>query len=148
MCMMICTVYFSYYVWQQWLWVWCKYRDMCNFHAWFNSSLGVQSAEHNHHQLLCSLSEGRVLRRPGDHQTRGRVWLRLQQRPSSAHLQQHELRLLPQPLPGAPQPIRCSGAETWSSHHTQSKSKQISSDLHRYFEASNYFASTRLLNVQ
>lgn len=88
----------------------------------FDSSPGVQSAQHNHHQLLRPLSEGRVHGGSGDDQTRGRVWLRLQQRPGSAHLQQHELCLLPEPLPGATQSVRCPGAEAWSSNHTQSTS--------------------------
>lgn len=102
-----------------------KYCDICNMDTWLDFFPGVQSAEHNHHQLLRPLSEGGVHSRPGDHQTCGRVWLRLQQRPSSAHLQQHKLRLLPQPLPGAPEPIRRSGAETWCSNHTQSKLEEI-----------------------
>lgn len=93
--------------------------------AWLDCSPGVQSAEHNHHQLLRPLSEGGARRRPGDGQTRGRVRLRLQQRPSSAHLQQHKLCLLPQPLPGAPQSIRRSGAETWCSDYTQSTSSDL-----------------------
>lgn len=84
------------------------------------SAPGVQGAQHDHHQLLRALPEGGVHRRPGDHQTRGRVWLRLQQRPGSSHVQQHELRLLPQPVPGAPQSVRCSGAEARRSDHTKS----------------------------
>lgn len=88
-------------------------------------SPGVQSAEHNHHQLLRPLSEGGVRCRPRDGQTRGRVRLRLQQRPSSAHVQQHQLRLLPQPLPGAPQFIWCPGAETRRSDYTQSTSSDL-----------------------
>lgn len=103
----------------------CMHWDIRDLHPRFDSSPGVQSAEHNHYQLLRSLSEGGVHGRPGDDQTRGRVWLCLQQRPSSAHVQQHKLRLLPQPLPGAPQPVGCSGAETRSSHHTQSKLEEI-----------------------
>ena len=102
---------------------WVIYCEVCNLDL--VSAPGVQSAEHNHHQLLRPLSEGRVHCRPGDDQTRGRVRLRLQQRPSSAHLQQHELRLLPQPVPGAPQSDRGPGAETWSSNHTQSTSQPL-----------------------
>lgn len=93
-------------------------------HHCFDSSPGVQSFEHHHHQLLRPLPEGQVHHGPGDDKARGRVWLRLQQRSSSANVQQHGLRLLPQPLPGAPQPLRCSGAETRSSNHSQSKSEE------------------------
>ena len=89
------------------------------------SAPGVQGAQHDHHQLLRALPEGGVHRRPGDHQTRGRVWLRLQQRPGSSHVQQHELRLLPQPVPGAPQSVRCSGAEARRSDHTKSTSPNL-----------------------
>lgn len=89
----------------------------------FNSSAaGVQGAEHDHHQLLRPLAESGAGGRPGDGQTRGRVRLRLQQRPGSAHLQQHQLRLLPQPVPGAPQPDGRAGAEARSADHTQSTS--------------------------
>lgn len=83
---------------------------------------GVQGAQHDHHQLPRPLSEGRARGRPGRRQTRGRVRLRLQQRPSSAHLQRHQLRVLPRPLPGARQPLRRSGAEARGSNHTQSTS--------------------------
>lgn len=103
----------------------CVMITVCTLDTWFDSSPGVQSAEHNHHQLLRPLSEGGVHRRPGDDQTRGRVWLRLQQRPSSAHVQQHELCVLPQPLPGTPQSIGCSGAETGCSNHTQGTSEEM-----------------------
>lgn len=89
------------------------------------SAPGVQGAQHDHHQLLRTLPEGGVHRGPGDHQARGRVWLRLQQRAGSAHVQQHELRLLPQPVPGAPQSVRCSGAEARRSDHTQSTSPNL-----------------------
>jgi len=100
---------------------------MCNLDTWSDSCPGVQSSEHDHHQLLRPLSEGRVHNGPGDNKTCGWVWLRLQQRPSSAHLQQHRLCLLSQPLPGAPQPLRGSGAKTRSSYHSQSK--RTNSDL-------------------
>lgn len=99
----------------------------------FDSSAGVQSSEHNNHQLLRPFPEGGLRHRPGDDKTCGRVWLRLQQRPGSSHVQQHGLCLLPQPLLRAPQPLRCSGAKTWSSHHSQSELEEfyLKKDYHR-----------------
>lgn len=91
----------------------------------FHPSAGLQSSEHNNHQLLRPFSEGGLHRRPGDDKTCGGVWLCLQQRPSSSHIQQHGICLLPKPLPGAPQSLRCSGAKTWRSHHSQSKSEKL-----------------------